>query len=274
MLLAGMEIEMSRHPDILPSRAPLAIVAALLLGLVCGCGSPGNAGSPRTSAAPASPSRRAPIHGAYSPRLDPSDFVRRVDNPFFPLLPGTAFHYWGVTENGKTPQGDDEVVTSKTKKILGITATVVEDTVTSHGKPIERTLDWYAQDKDRNVWYLGEDTRELHHGRFVKMPDSWEAGVDGAQAGIIMPGHPSVGQAYRQEYYPGHALDQARVLGSGGRVTVQAGSYAHTLLTAETSPKLDPGVVERKYYAKGVGDVKEQTIKGNHERIELIRVTH
>ena len=144
--------------------------------------------------------------------------------------------------------------------------------MSSHGKPVERTFDWYAQDKAGNVWYMGEDTREMHHGRFVKMGDSWEGGVNGAQPGIIMPGNPRRGDSYRQEYYPGHALDQARVLGAGGALKVPSGSYGRTLLTEETAPKIDPGVRERKWYVAGLGDVKEQTISGNHEQIRLVSV--
>ena len=216
----------------------------------------------------------APIHGTYAPNIDPSNFVATIDNRYFPLEQGTGFHYRGVAENGKTPQTDDMVVTHKTKEILDVPSTVVRDTVSSRGKPIERTLDWYAQDKYGNVWYMGENTRERQHGRFVKQSDSWEAGVNGAQPGIIMPGSPQRGDAYRQEYYPGHALDQARVLGSGGRIEVPYGSFKHTLATVETSPKLDPGVAERKYYVAGVGDIKEHTVRGDHEQIQLIRVTH
>jgi hypothetical protein len=272
--MAGLEQQMRRSLNTFSPRAPLTITLAVLAGLGCGCGSSGNVSSSRTTRAASSPSRRAPIRGKYAPAIHPSDFVATIDNRYFPLVPGTVFHYKGVAEDGKTPQTDDEVVTNRTKNILGVRATVVRDTVSSHGKPIERTLDWYAQDKDGNVWYMGEDTRERVHGRFVKMNDSWEGGVKGAQPGIIMPGHPQAGQAYRQEYYPHYALDQARVLGSGGPVKVQSGSYTDTLLTAETSPQLDPGVVERKYYVAGVGDIKEETVKGNHEQIQLISVTH
>ena len=121
---------------------------------------------------------------------------------------------------------------------------------------------------------MGEDTFELKHGKFVKMSDSWEGGVNGAKPGIIMPGHPRRGDQYRQEYYPRYALDQARVLGSGGPVNVPYGSFRHTLLTVETSPRLDPGVRERKYYVAGVGDIKEHTVSGNHEQIQLVSVTH
>jgi hypothetical protein len=257
-----------------------AVAATIAVGLLAavapGCGSSGGKGPSTMAAASRSPSapELAPIHGPYSPSIKPADFVGTIDNRYFPLKPGTTFLYKGVSENGKTPQADREVVTHRTKRILGVTCTVVNDTVLSHGKPIERTFDWYAQDKDGNVWYMGEDTFELQHGRFVKMSDSWEAGVNGAKPGIIMPGHPRRGDQYRQEYYRRHAEDQARVLGSGGPVTVPYGSFRHTLLTVETSPRLDPGVRERKYYVAGVGDVKEHTVSGNHEQIRLVSVTH
>ncbi len=245
-----------------------ATAIALLASIAAGC-----SGAASATSGP-SASDLAPIHGTYAPNIDPSNFVATIDNRYFPLEPGTGFHYRGVAENGKTPQTDDMVVTHKTKEILGVPSTVVRDTVSSRGKPIERTLDWYAQDKYGNVWYMGENTRERQHGRFVKQSDSWEAGVNGALPGIIMPGSPQRGDVYRQEYYPGHALDQARVLGSGGRIKVPYGSFKHTLATVETSPKLDPGVAERKYYVAGVGDIKEHTVRGDHEQIQLIRVTH
>jgi hypothetical protein len=158
--------------------------------------------------------------------------------------------------------------------IMGVNCTVVRDTVSSRGTPIERTFDWYAQDKAGNVWYMGEDSREVKHGKFVKTSDSWEGGVDGAEPGIIMPADPQRGESYRQEYYPRYALDQAKVLGSGGALTVPYGSFNQTLLTVETAPKLDPGVAERKWYVAGLGDVKEHTVSGNHEEIVLVRVTH
>ena len=214
------------------------------------------------------------MHGDYHPQIDPADFVTRIDNPYFPLKPGTGFHYKGVAEDGKTPQTDDMVVTHKTKTIMGVKATVVSDIVSSKGKQIERTFDWYAQDKAGNVWYMGEDTRELEHGKYVKQDDSWEAGVDGAEPGIIMPGAPRQGDEYRQEYYPDHAEDQAKVLGSGGTVKVPAGTYRTTLLTEETSPKIEPDVAERKWYVAGIGDVEEHTVRGDKEHIVLVSITH
>jgi hypothetical protein len=249
----------------------IALVVAAVL--VVGCGSSHHRGPATSTLSTRSSGELAPIRGPYAPRIDPADFVAAIDNPYFPLRPGTAFHYRGVAENGRTPQTDDMVVTHRTKVIMGVTATVVRDTVSSNGTPIERTFDWYAQDKYGNVWYMGEDTREVRHGRFVKMSDSWEAGVNGAKPGIIMPGKPQPGVAYRQEYYPRHALDQARVLGGGGALVVPSGSYETTLLTEETSPRLDPGVAERKYYVAGVGDIKEHTVRGNREQIQLVSVT-
>jgi hypothetical protein len=250
------------------------VFALLVAALATACGSSSTQAASTPVAPAPSASDLAPIHGPYSPTIDPANFVRTIDNRWFPLLPGTGFHYRGVAEDGTTPQTDDMVVTHQTKKILGVPCTVVRDTVSSRGKAIEHTFDWYAQDREGNVWYMGEDTRELHHGKFVKADDSWQAGVNGAKAGIIMPGDPQQGDAYRQEYYPRFALDQARVLGPGGSVKVPYGSYGDTLLTVETAPKLDPGVAERKWYVAGVGDIKEHTVSGNHEEIVLVSVTH
>jgi hypothetical protein len=259
---------MRRTKEQFPTTALAAFAITLAAALLGGCGSSGGGTSTTATA-----TDLAPVHGAYSPSIDPADFVSTIDNRYFPLKPGTTFLYKGVHENGKTPQTDKEIVTSKTKQILGVRCVVVRDIVSSYGKPIEKTFDWYALDMDGIVWYMGEDTRVVGHGRFVKMSDSWEGGVNGAQPGIIMPGNPQPGEEYRQEYYPGHALDQARVLGSGGPVKVTYGSYKHTLLTVETSPRIDPGVAERKYYVAGLGDVKEQTVSGNREQIELVSVS-
>jgi hypothetical protein len=175
------------------------IAVALVAALAAGCGSSSGSSSSTTAAA-TSASDLAPIHGRYSPSIDPANFVATVDNRYFPLKPGTGFHYEGI--RGTTPQTDDMVVTHQTKMILGIRCTVVRDTVSEHGKPVERTFDWYAQDKQGNVWYMGEDSLELKNGRLVRASDSWESGLNGAQPGIIMPGNPQPGDAYRQEYYP------------------------------------------------------------------------
>jgi hypothetical protein len=246
------------------------IALAAVAALVGGCGSSNNEGTSSKATTTSSASSLAPVHGRYSPSIDPANFVATVDNRYFPLKPGTAFHFKGV--RGTAPQTDDEVVTDRTKRILGIKSTVVRDTVSERRTRIERTFDWYAQDRQGNVWYMGELALERQHGRFVKAGDSWESGVNGAKPGIIMPGNPRPGDLYRQEYYPpGRALDEAHVLGSES-IRVPYGAYGRALVTSEYSP-LEPQT-EKKYYVAGLGEVAERVVKGHHEQFQLISVTH
>jgi hypothetical protein len=244
---------------------PIAVLATLLAG----CGSSGT--THHASASAKSASALAPVHGKYAPTVDPANFVSTIDNPLFPLRPGTGFHFKGT--RGTTPQTDDEIVTHRTIQILGITCTVVRDTVSEHGHAVERTFDFYAQDKQGNVWYMGEDSFELQHGRFAKASDSWRSGVDGAKPGIIMPAHPQTGDSYRQEYYPpGEALDEARVLTLHGTTTAPYSGTEHGLLvTSERSP-LEPQT-EQKYYDPGLGEVLEKVVKGHHEEFRLVGVS-
>jgi hypothetical protein len=251
---------------------PLAtLFAVVTIALAfAGCGSSTATESSTTAGLPAS--SLAPVQGQYAPKIDPANFVTTIDNRYWPLTPGTAFHYRGV--RGSTPQTDDEVVTHQTKQILGVTCTVVRDTVSEHGAPVERTFDWYAQDEQGNVWYMGEDSLERKHGHFVTASDSWESGVKGAQPGIIMPADPQPGDAYRQEYYPpGEALDEARVISLDGSATVPyRGLHTGVLVTSERSP-LEPQT-EQKYYAPGLGEVDERVVKGHHEEFHLVGITH
>jgi hypothetical protein len=148
----------------------------------------------------------------------------------------------------------------------------VRDTVSEHGTAVERTFDWYAQDKRGNVWYMGEDSLERKNGRLVRAGDSWQAGVNGAKPGIIMRGRPRAGDVYRQEYYPpGGALDQARVLGFTGPIRVPAGTFKRVLVTIEWSP-VEPQL-EKKYYVAGIGEVMEKVVAGAHEQFQLAKVT-
>jgi len=210
------------------------------------------------------------LHGRYAPAIDPKSFVATIDNRYFPLKPGSSFHYEGVKD--ATAQTDDMVVTHQVKYVLGVKCTVVRDTVSQHGKPLERTFDWYAQDSQGNVWYMGEDARELQNGRFVRASDSWKGGINGAKPGIIMRGNPRPGEVYRQEYYPpGGALDQARIVRSAAKVRVPAGTFGRVLVTDEWSP-VEPQM-ERKYYVAGIGEIKEQVTAGGHEQFQLVRMT-
>jgi len=194
------------------------------------------------------------------PRIDPSDFVRHVDNRWFPLQPGTTYVYRGV-KDGKHAR-DVFVVTHKTKRILGVTTTVVHDRLYLDGKLAERTTDWYAQDRQGNVLYFGEATRALdRHGRLTDTEGSWQAGVDGARAGTFMPARPKVGDTFQQEFYRGHAEDRFRILSRRDPF----------LKTREWTP-LEPGVIDAKYYVRGVGTVRESAVKGGEEHLELASV--
>ena len=206
---------------------------------------------------------------------DPSNFVRKVDNKFFPLEPGTTFVYKGEEEG--VPSRNTVEVTHDTKTILGIDTTVVHDRVFK-GKGqkeylAEDTFDWYAQAKDGTVCYFGEDTKELDkNGNVISTEGSWEAGVNDAKPGIIMEAHPKVGDTYQQEFAAGVAEDMAKVLSLDKSTCVPYGCFDHLLLTKEWTP-LEPGVVEHKYYAKNIGFVREVTVKGGKERSELVRIT-
>jgi hypothetical protein len=252
-----------------PRTTSLVSGLAFLAVVATGCGSSGT--STTTLPASESASTLAPVSGKYSPTITPANFTSTIDNRYWPLKPGTGYHYKGV--RGTTHQRDDEIVTHRTKQILGIPSTVVRDTVSEHGNPVERTLDYYAQDKQGNVWYMGEDSFEKQHGRMVRASDSWLAGVKGGQPGIIMPGNPQAGDRYRQEYYPpGQALDEAHVLSTDGNAKVPYGSYKHVLVTSEFSP-LEPQT-EQKYYVPGLGEAAERVVKGHHEEFQLVGVTH
>jgi hypothetical protein len=166
----------------------------------------------------------------------------------------------------------DVTVTNKRKRIVGIDAVVVHDVVTQKGELVEDTLDWYAQDADGNVWYLGEDTKEYENGKVASTEGSWEAGVGGAQAGIIVPARPKQGLSYREEYYAGHAEDAAEVLGVEGKAEVPFGRFSGALMTRNYSG-IEPNVVELKFYARGVGPVLVIPTSGGGGREELLSFT-
>jgi hypothetical protein len=203
------------------------------------------------------------------PLPPPGDFVRRIDNVFLPLVPGTRFVYRG-TKDGAAAEVS-VLVTRRTKTIVGVHAIVVIDRATVGGRPEEKTFDWYAQDKRGNVWYFGENSFNYVNGTWVRNEGSWEAGVDGARPGIVMEARPRVGDTYRQEYYPAHAEDMARVLSRNATVSVPYGRFEHALKTQDWTP-LEPGVAEHKFYARGVGEVRSVMVRGGSEEMELVSV--
>jgi hypothetical protein len=203
-------------------------------------------------------------------RVSSHDFSATVDNPYYPLEPGTTYRYRGLKDG--RPTLDVYAVSHEIKRIEGVPCVAVKDNLYEAGRLEEQTTDWYTQDDEGNVWYFGEATRELdRQGRTTTTEGSWQAGVDGARPGIFMPADPHPGQSYRQEYYRGQAEDRFRVLELGSPVAVPAGSYPAALLTEETTP-LEPGVVDHKYYVRGTGNVKEVTAKGPRELAALVSV--
>ncbi|WP_406655800.1 hypothetical protein V7O62_08340 [Methanolobus sp. ZRKC2] len=208
--------------------------------------------------------------GEDSPAIDPANFVEEVDNPYFPLEPGTTFVYEGESE---LKEVDAQMyVTNQTKEVMGVNATVVRDTEWIDGEIVEESYNWYAQDTDGNVWYLGKDAKDYDNGEVIDTVGSWEAGVDGAEPGIIMLGDPQPGLAYREVYYEDRIEDQAAVVSLGENVTVPYGSFENSLLIQEWSD-LELGYEVNKYYVEDVGLVKEMTVRGAIEDLELVDIT-
>src|SRR5215475_7029861 len=189
---------------------------------------------------------------AYDPVIDPANFVARIDNPFFPLLPGTTFIYEGQMPGGF--ERDEFAVTHNTRVILGVTCVEVHDSVFTDGVLTEDTLDWFAQDKDGNVWYFGENTQELEDGLITTIEGTFMAGVNGDKPGIVMKAHPAVGDFYRQEFSLNNAEDFARTLSLNEVVTLRTRTFEHCLKSEETTP-LEPDLLEDKFYAPGVGNI-------------------
>jgi hypothetical protein len=203
-------------------------------------------------------------------QIDPDGFVSQIDNKYFPLDPGTTFIYEGTSEG--VPIREEVEVTHQTKEILGVTCTVVHARAYEDDVQVEDTFDWYAQDEDGNVWYFGEDTRELDEdGNVISTEGSWEAGVNGAEPGIIMLADPKKGTKYQQELAEGIAEDMAQVIGFEESLCVPYGCFNNVLATKEWTP-LERGVVENKYYAESVGFISSVMVKGGEEQLELVEI--
>ena len=234
-------------------RATMSVTAIAAAALLSGCGGSGSEALPQ---------------GAEAVELDPADFTSEIDNPWMPFRRGSRWVYRETDGEGNV-QRVEVTVLDQTREVMGIEVRVVHDLVTEEGEPVEDTYDWYAQDSDGNVWYFGEDTKEFEDGKVSSTAGSWEAGVDGAQPGILVPAEPSVGLAYRQEYYEGEAEDAAQVLSLEERVGVPDGTFDGVLMTKDFTP-LQPEILEHKFYARGVGLVLALAISGGSDREELL----
>ncbi len=227
------------------------------------------------SAAPGSTTCQLPVFGpgsSYRPQIDPANFSPNVDNPLFPLTPGTTLVYAG-TKDGQAAL-DRFSPSTRTAVIDGVTTRVVEDRLYLNGFLEERTDDYYAQDNCGNVWYFGEDTAELdRNGNVISTEGSFHAGVDGAEPGVFMQAAPELGRVFRQEWYQDHAEDIFAVIDLNTSITVPYGSFQNALRTAEATA-LEPAVLDNKYYVAGIGQVEEVAVRGPVEKLVLIAVVH
>jgi hypothetical protein len=254
----------------------LALFATASVGFVATTSGPSAAGPSAAGpvAVPVSCSQPGPYQlpqGHDPVQLNPADFTVHIDNPYWPMRPGTAWHY--IETSGGETAHVTTTVTHKTKVIYAVTARVVHDVVRSGGEVVEDTLDWYAQDSGGSIWYLGELSKTYEHGNVVSTEGSWTYGKDGGQAGVIVPATPQVGCGYREEFHAGDAEDQAAVLSTAEPLRTPTGFHRNVLHTANTTP-LTPDALENKFYARGIGPVLELDLSPDLGRAVLVRVTH
>jgi hypothetical protein len=264
-------------------RLPGLVVVCALAATACGDSAP-NAESASPTSTPATVEPVTPVvavavidpgdNGDYHVLIDPAAFTSVVDNPYLPKLPGTRWTYRSTSHDGEVELITIEVL-DHFRTVMGVETIVVHDVVTTtSGDLVEDTYDWFAQDNAGNVWYFGEDTTSYHDG-VASNTGSWEAGVNGALPGIVMPATPQVtGVGYRQEYLAGQAEDMGQVIADSGNVTVPAGSFDDVVVTRDWTP-LEPDTVEQKTYAHNIGFVHETKPVGPNagELVELIEFT-
>jgi hypothetical protein len=254
--------------------ATVAVAVTAGIGLAaCGESSSPQADSPDAGAGDSSSSSGGSLDGKPTPKIypfpSPDEFVDAIDNPYLPLAPGTRWVYEGTSSEGE--ERIVVTVSDRTRQVAGVDATVVRDTVTQNGKVIEDTWDWYAQDADGNVWYLGEYTEAYEDGK-TSTEGSWEAGKDGAQAGIVMLANPTTGALYHQEYDKGEAEDYAEVLSVDASAKVPFGSFDGMVKTLDVNP-FEPNILEHKYYARGIGFVYEKKVQGDDGVLSLVSMS-
>jgi hypothetical protein len=244
-----------------------AVVTCLAAGVAVAVG--GGAGD--SNARPASDTHRGLPQGSEPSRLNPADFTTKIDNPYWPMRPGSRWVFSETDAQG-TRQKVVVTVTGKTKTVAnGVKARVIRDVATERGTPVEITDDWYAQDKHGNIWYLGEAVRNYENGKLVDRAGSFEAGVEGAQPGVAMPANPVPGLSYRQEYYKGQAEDKGAIVTVGQeQVEVPFGFFREGVLMTRDLVPTEPRAQELKFYARGVGPVLSMHTDGPGGRAALI----
>jgi hypothetical protein len=247
----------------LTKRVIVTVAVLSMASVGASCGSSDHAASPRPVIDPGD-------DGRYHASLDPNDTVEVIDNPYLPLRPGMRWVYKG-SEDG-VDQIDTVEVTTEHHDVMGVSAVVVRDTVTERGKVVELTDDWYTQDTEGNVWYLGENTAEYANGKVTSREGTWEWGTHRGQPGIAMPAHPKVGMKYREEFDKGNAEDAAEVLRTTDRAQVPTGTYTRVLVVREWT-RLEPKIVEYKKYAPGVGEIEEGITRGGQAHMSLVEFT-
>jgi hypothetical protein len=199
--------------------------------------------------------------GSYDVEIDPAEFTSDIDNEWLPLATGSSWEYELTDAEGEVEEIVTVEVLDERRKVMGVVTVVVKDVVsTPSGDVLEDTRDWFAQDSEGNVWYFGEETVSYEDGE-ADTAGSWEAGVDGALPGIVMPADPVSRDG---EYLEEEAEDMGEVIGSGEPVSVPAGDFEDVLVTREWTP-LESDTVEEKTYARGVGMILEEQVKGPGE---------
>jgi hypothetical protein len=254
----------------------ITIASGIALAAFAGCGGEESSTStaPATGTSTGTPGTAAdlPKPGGEPFDIDPADFTTEIDNRWWPMKPGSRWVFRETDAEGSVAKVVVTVL-DKTKTIAnGVEARIIHDQVTEDGQIKEDTYDWYAQDSNGNIWYLGEDTTEYENGKPKTKEGSWEAGVDDALAGIIMPADPQVGMTYREEYYKDHAEDGAEIIGTDALANVPYGRFDQCVQTRNFSG-IEPDVIEEKLYAEGVGVVLEITVSGGSDRAEILSYT-
>jgi|CXWL01.1.fsa_nt_gi hypothetical protein len=206
---------------------------------------------------------------AYNPEIILDNFVSKINNKFFTLTPGTTYLYESETKDGL--ERIEVTVTEEKRLVMGVETTVVWDRVWLDGKLLEDTKDWYAQDKEGNVWYFGEYSQEFEDGKFIGTSGSWEAGIDGAKPGIVMLASPQIGDIYKQEYYFGVAEDMGEILSLDETVLISNDRFYNCLKTKDWN-SLEPEVLEFKYYCSEVGGLVLEENSRDQKTVELIDV--